>query len=312
MIFQIDDKLLEWFQDDKLSDLVCCIMDGRHYISCRPALLSTISESVERHASSTQKERFKSYGRLSAPTNLSKYLTTLCLSEFSKQQILALVKRPSMLLLENELNEWPVYQGMAKEYSKDRRYGDYFKLLLLAMTSKPEMTETLVAHSPGGYGQFEQVLRVYDDDSHYAGTLRYKACVLVDRDTKDEKSYDRDKAKLLTFLSGKEFKSLTDNDIWTLDQSSYIWHMWYKRAIENYFPNDRYVAIGSDISKLPEENPERDYVKFDKSIYDKSDLPKLANGMTYSKYESNLKHFVFWGGEISELQLFLLKLVKII
>lgn len=306
MIFQIDEKLLERFHDAALSDLVCDIMDGRHYIKCRPKIRKAIEEAVNQNASTTQYERFLSYKGFDIPTQYPLYLTTLNLDNFDDIQIHALISKPSWLIIENELNEWPVYKHIIHQYEKDRQFGSYYQMLWQAAD------KTLMPHTTGGYGQFQQTLVSHDAEEQYQGTLRYKSCTLVDRDTNDSNTYDANKAKLYTFLSGKEFQDLTDEDIYSLDQPHYIWHMWYKRAIENYFPIESYRSIHANIENIPETAEERDYLKFDEDIYQKKDLPKLTKGMTRSKYEKTLKKFPFNGEEISEMQLFLLKLVKII
>ena len=306
MIFQIEEKLLKRFHDATLSDLVCNIMDGRHYIKCRPVIRKAIEVAIHENASTTQYERFQSYKGFDIPTQLPLYLTTLNLSDFDESQIHALVSKQSWLIVENELNEWPVYKHMIHKYETDRQFGDFYKMLWQAAD------KTLIPHTTGGYGQFLQTLKSYDADEQYNGTLRYKSCTLVDRDTNDSNTYDFNKAKLYSFLSGKDFKDLTDDDIYSLNQPNYIWHMWYKRAIENYFPIESYRSIHANIEKISGSAEDRDYLKFDENIYQKKDLPKLTEGMTRSKYEETLKKFPFNGDEISELQLFLLKLVKII
>ena len=306
MIFQIDDKLLAHFKGAKLSDLVSAIMDGQHYIKCRPSIRKVIEEAVLANASTTQYERFQSYQGFDIPTQYHLYITTLNLSDFEDSQVEALVSRPSWLIVENELNEWPVYKHMMYQYRKDRKFGDFYEMLLQAAD------KTLIPHTTGGYGQFQQALISHDAEGQYQGTLRYKSCTLVDRDTDGPNLYDANKAKLYTFLSGKEFNELTDEDIYSLDQPHYIWHMWYKRAIENYFPVESYRAIGANIEKIPDTEEERDYLKYNDDIYQKKDLPRLTTSITRSKYEETLKKFPFNGEQISELQLFLLKLVKII
>lgn len=309
MIFEIDNKLLERFQGARLSDIVCDIMTRYHFISCRPNIRKYIETSIKENASTTHYELFKTYQGFSIPTNLPKYLTTINLSNYNDAQIFAIIQKPSWLLVENELNEWPVYKHMIKKYLHDRTYGKYYEMLYRAID------KTLVPHSCGGYGQFEQTLRDYNAAHLYCNTLHLKSCTLVDRDTNDETYYDQNKTSIYKFLSGKEINNvneLTNGDIFSLNQPHYIWHMWYKRAIENYFPKECFKNIAIDLNKIPDDPKERDYLKYDESIYNKKDLPKLTQNMSYSKYEENIKKFPYYGGTISELQLFLLKLVKII
>lgn len=88
--------------------------------------------------------------------------------------------------------------------------------------------------------------------------------------------------------------------------------MWYRRAIENYFPKERYEEIGVPI----EDEELSDYINIGKIYkthgYDKSLLPKLAEKMSRSMYERNLKRFNVNDVNMSEFQLLLLKFVKLV
>lgn len=67
-------------------------------------------------------------------------------------------------------------------------------------------------------------------------------------------------------------------------------------------------------SNITETGVDRDYLKISEKIagYSKDKLPSLTSKMSRKKYESGLKHFYVNGEDLSELQLFLLKLVRII
>ena len=92
--------------------------------------------------------------------------------------------------------------------------------------------------------------------------------------------------------------------------------MWHKRAIENYFPDSRYENIGCDVSAMSRLRPEqRDYFKIENKTvkgYDKNSLDRLLEGLDRNMLEANLKKFRIGDKEYSEMELFLLKLVKII
>ena len=91
--------------------------------------------------------------------------------------------------------------------------------------------------------------------------------------------------------------------------------MWYKRSIENYFPNEAYISAGMDPSLITESGIQRDYVKITSSNisgYDKDKLQLLTCAMSRQQFEDNLKQFNINGENLSEFQLFLLKLVRII
>ena len=92
--------------------------------------------------------------------------------------------------------------------------------------------------------------------------------------------------------------------------------MWYKREIENYFTDDCYIKENVDVSGFPTVSNQRDYFEIDKSSapgYDKPLLSSVAEHMSRSDYDMIAsKKFLVNGELLSEIQLFLLKLVKII
>jgi hypothetical protein len=90
--------------------------------------------------------------------------------------------------------------------------------------------------------------------------------------------------------------------------------MWYKRSIENYFPNEAYEYLGLNTDSITDTTAERDYLNIEECLrgYKKHKLPLLTCAMSRKKYEDNLKHFNVNGEDLSEIQLFLLKLVRII
>lgn len=58
MIFEIKESLLDRLADAKLSDLVCDIMDGHHYIKCTPKIRAKIDKCISENASTTHYELY--------------------------------------------------------------------------------------------------------------------------------------------------------------------------------------------------------------------------------------------------------------
>ena len=134
---------------------------------------------------------------------------------------------------------------------------------------------------------------------------------------------------IFRFLCSKEAAQVVDSDIYKLDfGNGYVWHSWYKRAIENYFPKIEYGKLGLDMTDYPDDDS-YNYVKFpieetvqwkrkhktkpDKQrIYQKNMMKDIGVSMTLKDYEKNLKSFDIQGIQLSELQLFLFKLAEIV
>ena len=310
MIFEINEKVVAELDKRELSDVICDIMKNNHYVLCSPRVQQCIEDAVVEHASSTYKAMFWESPIFTPTSQIKQFLTTLDLSVFSVEQVKVLVNNRSLLLVENEVNEWPVYKEIIKRYAKYGR--DPFHNIFMLLNRATD--KTLEAHNGGGYGQYGQIIDFLDANKFH-GVLKYKMCVLFDRDTNDNHTFDSNKNALFLLLCHKEAKQMVDEDVYSLQQKSeYTWHMWYKRAIENYFLDEAYERHGVDVSKL-KSSLNRDYYKIcEENIpsYHKDLLPKLVGEMNREKFEQNLQIFTTSVGDISELRLFLLKLVKII
>lgn len=310
MIFHIEKAFIDKVTDEQLADICCSMVQGRQYVDCSQEIQDRIIRAIEKHGSTLQKELFRKFKGFDVTGELRRYLTTYPLNQHTSLAALEIIlRKPSRLLVENAPYEWEVYKRIIGTYKSDRKFKNLFLLLEQAKSIK-----MLTCLHGGGYTTYPALLRQQNKDE-YRDVCRYKICVLFDRDTDNEHSFDGNKNALFQFLCGKKSNEVTDNDIYVLSQSPYIWHMWYKRAIENYFPGKQYSAHGIDTSLFPASALEQDYFKIEAgsaSGYDKNKLPKLAEKMSRADYEVNLKRFGVNGDELSEMQLFLLKLVKII
>ena len=132
-------------------------------------------------------------------------------------------------------------------------------------------------------------------------------------DTDDNTYYDSQKNHHFKFFSQKDSQTISDNEIYNLNQTNgWIWHMWYKRAIENYFPKERYEKLSVSIDEDEISDYENIGQKYKSKGYKKEMVPKLAKDMSRTMYERGLKHFTVNGIDMSEMQLLLLKFAKIV
>lgn len=311
MIFRLDTSYLDSLTEEACSDMFSEMASHGHFIDCDAQARDKLYAASDKNGSTTQKQYLQRYNGFDITTELRTYLRTidLTLRRYTYQQIIALAALPSLLLLENEPYEWPVYRTLIGTYENDRQFRNLFHLLVRAKNE----SRLLPSHC-GGYTLMPAKIQ-YHEENRYKDIFPFKSCILFDRDTDDAISFDSNKNALFMILVGKKSNEITDADIYTLSQGTYNWHMWYKRAIENYFPNAQYEAQGMDVSKLPEVPAERDYYKIDGGSvlgYDKNKLPVIAKKMSRTDYERHLMKFSLNQMTISELQLLLLKLVKII
>ena len=310
MIAKIELEYAQRCDKQWLSHICCTIMTKCHYISCSSKTKDCIIDAINNHASSYEKEQIKSSSAFDPTNEQIKYMTTINLSDFNEKQCLDLFEKSSLLLIENAPYEWDVYKQMAAAYTHDRSHGNLYKQLIQAIETKK-----IEPWHGGGFTQYksliEQKSTIFADE-----VIKYKLCALLDSDGCLIEKKDTWKAKrnIYCFLCNIEKEKFTDfelDKIYSLDQKPYIWHMWYKRAIENYFPRKAFEDLGLDLSNYSDKE-DWNYIKFKNFNYKKEQLPELSKSMSQKDYETGLQHFCIQEEDLSEIQLLLLKLIKII
>ena len=312
MIAHITKEYIAQCDSRWLSRLCCKIIENGHYISCDASTQEHLLGVVNKEGSAWEKELICKSKPFDFSKEEQKYMTTISLENFDPEQCEVLFGERSMLLLENSVYEWNVYTHIVDTYKRDRQHPNLIKKLSNAIDKG-----RLTYYHGGGCSQHQQ--HIEQHEAHiYKSVGKYKICALLDSDCQSENDIPKEKYKLYCYLCGDKYEDFVGYDlskIYSLNQPNYIWHMWYKRSIENYFPNDSYISAGMDPSLITETGTQRDYVKItNKNIigYDKDKLQRLTHTMSRKKYEDNLKHFNVNGEDLSEIQLFLLKLVRII
>ncbi len=307
MIFNLSSEYANSNQGVHLSEICCKIIYKQHYIACDSNTKNLISNSINQHGSTSQKELLRQYKGFDITAEIRKYFTTIETSTLTDSMLDSILNKPSRMLIENSYNEWDVYKCIIGTYKHDRKYKNLFTALELAKN------KGLISYlHGGGYTAYTNLIE-QNNNEDYNGVFKYKVCILFDRDTDNASCYDSQKNTLFRFLCGKNNLTISDSDIYNLNQTGYIWHMWYKRSIENYFPDASYEAIGVNVAQLPVDKFDRDYYNFSQVTgYNKNQLPLLTVRMKRTDYEKELKTFTVNGEQMTELQLLLLKLVKII
>ena len=308
MIFQIDKSFSDSISAVQRSELYSNIIFHGHYVDCDEDLRNLYYQDIKNYGSKLQRDMMKKDPSLKLNPQVRKYLTVLKTAFFSLQQLTVLVNKPARLMVENRANASPVYRHIIGTYaSADKKFRNAFNKLRQTLKDGE-----LDFENGGGCDAYIRQMEDFNQNE-YMGVTKYKFCILTDRDTDDEQTYCYKKDPLFKAVCGKDYTNIKEDDIYTLKKQNYVWHMWYKRAIENYFPDSQYVAINVDMTTMPTTPVDRNYKNLGKMTrYKKHDLQKLTIGMSYAMYENGLKHFYIDNVEMSELQLFLLKLMKII
>lgn len=317
MIVEIDEHYLD--ENDDIIDhirLVVTLLENLHYIKFNDRLFTHFNEMMKKYAGKSGYELFQNSGELLTCTGrLEECLTTIKLSDLDSSEVVTLLLKPSELLVENSANEWPVYERIIKTFQKDSTYGNVVKYI-----NRRKGRHHLVPANAGGNGGIPAIVDL-KDNGEYRHLYKKKVCVIFDRDTDDSLTFASSNNGLFKLFAGagKNSNTIKEEDIYKLDfGDGYIWHMWYKRAIENYFPAEKYKEQGMDISSVPNDPQEYDYYHFVEpkpnkpGCYLKSMVKEMGTGMSLLDYVSTTKSFSIDGGEYSEMLLLILKIAKIV
>lgn len=312
MIVNITNNNLSHFKETEWASLLFDIVKNAHFVQGDRNAIKTVVGYGKYHCSTWQKKLIVAWeGQHQHLTDeLKTFLTALDVSKFSYTQLHTILHEPSYLMVENLPYENIIYKSIIGIYSKRSEFKNLFTLL-----DKAKETGYLKFYHAGGYGN-EMPLLEFFDKYDYKDVVKLKFCVLMDRDTESSTDLPDQRDNLFLYLSGKDKSHLTNSDIYNFT-SPFNWHIWYKRAIENYFPETQYQNIGIDTTQFPVgANANWDYREIKYGGYKKKRLPQLTVGMSRSNYEQELEHFTITiNGEqryMSEFELLLLKLVRII
>ncbi|MCI7631325.1 MAG: hypothetical protein MSS41_02625 [Collinsella sp.] len=312
MIFQIKNKFVHLTEPADLSDICCNIIANKHFIICGKIAFRKIKDAIEKNASTNQKNLFSvSFSCFSPTIQQKKYMAVVDIDGLSSNQLKVLIEKPAHLMLENAINEWQFYNSLSSAFSTDRQFGNLFMMVKEAIEN-----HNIVPRSQGGYTQYVPLV-LQTDNNEYEHVYKYKVLIIFDRDTDSCTCFDHRQDSLFKFLCSKTADDIEDSDVYTLSQPGFLWHCWYKRSIENYFPDRLYREKNVDIASLPTTYPDRDYFHIDGKQcpnYSKDMVKYFSEKMTKEDFnDSNIKKFRLGSGEtLSEYQLLLLKMVKII
>lgn len=296
--------------------LLVTLLENLHFVDVSDDDFPQLEAMMEKYAGKMGNELFKgSRELLSCSDRVKDHITSINLSELTPADIVTLLLKPSELLVENSTNEWPVYMRIIKKYQKDQTFGGVIKYIW-----RRTGQHHLVPANAGGINNIPAIIEL-KDNGEYRGNYRKKVCVIFDRDTDDDQHYSANNNRLFELFAGegKNSTNVTTDDIYKLNfTEGYIWHMWYKRAIENYFPAEKYAELGMNTENLPEEQEAYDYYHFKEpkpiveGCFRKTMVKELGGGMGIQDYRNSTKSFEIDGGRYDEMLLLMLKIAKIV
>lgn len=309
MIFTITLKYLQGQDGDKIVEWMRGCLQNYHYVECDKPCIYYIKDVMDTKAS--EKDRallMKAKETFDVPADIKDRMQIIKAKDYSMDALTVLSTEPAVMILENQ-RELAVYKAIAQAYCKDITFGNLFKHLHKRMQS----TKAFTCRQAGGYGDIKMLFKSLDDEE-YAGQARLKAMSVFDRDTDSAGEYDANKNQLFLFFLGKKSDLVEEKDIYSTTFQPYHWHMWYKRAIENYFSLIQFKGAGCRLRPDYDRAKSEDYMPvIDRYLnYNKNKLSQLSKGVTFQEYERRLKSFDVNGQRMSEFQIFLFKIMQIV
>ena len=258
-----------------------------------------------------------------------KYLTTITVGmevgEFNPLIAHRILNEVSRVILENGKNDWKFIKGIVEKYANHKKRKAIYKLIDNAISNlwiEPE--------NAGGKGQI--IIRFVDLSTHrYKDIHKFKLSAIFDSD-KDYNEIKPEQKKIIEFFKGK---SITELEAPLFEQSdSIVWHMLYKRELENYIPldiifNNIELSEAQKIELRAKTSTVQQYDFFDfddffnkpvKTVDVKNDFPDLfLKNWTKEQLEQRCEHhkvkIELPNGileDVTEMEQILLKIAKII
>jgi hypothetical protein len=309
MIFRIDSSLKDMTAEParkkELADFILHVCKGRHNLCCLPEVWKWLEEQVliAPYLAEWDRELLRKNRQLREITQMKRsYLSTVTVgyadgmcapSDTDKW-----MGQPSLVIVENERNDWAVIRRWIDLLKNDRTYKD---VNTLVCQRKDEARE-LSAYHAGSCGQIVPV--ILQRKAAYGVGLPYKVTVVVDSDkTSPTDEWSHEKHHILEVMEAEGIEG----------------HILQKREMENYFPVETFRAAGmvDPRVEIPEIPPEVwDFMDLEHQPfirYQKRQLPELTEYLDRPSLLGRVAHSpcTYKGETMNEIQMIILKLAKL-
>ena len=347
-------------QDDEINDgiikLLDCFMEDRFIIDfIGTGLVSVFYDSQGNYIfgssnlsqyilpNKVRKLEGKINALISSGSNLSEltkfYLTKIIVgvqeNELHPQKAVDIIKERSLIVIENYPNDWYFITGIINKYQHFGERREIYRLIKKAVDKY-----YLHPSHAGGSGIKSQIEGWIN--GVYADFYQYKLMAIFDSDKKHQDDFKIENKNLIEFIKNKPISiPPNSNDLKHELGDLIVWHILYKRALENYVPVrvikteirnltqqhkdnlDILSALPSDIDFVvyykPEGLDKQYYISIGKDKA-KEDFPKMfLADFSASELERRCAHHKvnidLPNGEleqVSEMEQILLKIAKII
>lgn len=247
------------------------------------------------------------------------------LGEVHPKDAYQIISERSKVIVENEINDWNFIKGICQKYSSGKiKRRSIYQLVDYAIKS-----ETLESHHSGGTGEIVKISEKWINSNRYKNIFRYKLMAIFDSDKSSENSYVTTHKSQIEFFKQRYIAVVQPSDYEYDHSDKLIWHILYKRKIENYVPLNILFQNITSISEQQKSdlsnksNDELDFIEYgignigisEKKI--KEQFPKIfLSTFSYRDLEERCKHHKVYlaeaNEEVSEIEIILLKIAKII
>ena len=306
MIFKIDSSLknAEGKSAKELADLILHISNAQHNIVCEPDMWKWMTEHllINEYLSNWDIQLINGNKQLRDITHAkSRYLSTVTIGReagmFSPAEADKLVSQPSLVIVENEQNDWAVIQIWIDLLKNDRTYKD-----VNTIVCKRKDANDFRAYNAGTSGQI--INTIAQRQAIYGSTIPYKVTTLIDSDKGDAAAvFSKEKKKIIQAMAEAGIEG----------------HILHKREMENYFTEANYRAAGiiaPGVTVPVYTDEEWDFIDIENASftnYKKKQLPTLARYLDKPSLLSRVDvRKVTYNDEVmNEIQMIILKFAKL-
>lgn len=312
-LWDLDNLIYLFLDDDRETQI---IEETNHWQGLGDFLKDEIYEHVcvkiEQSAYITDQKKF--------------YLSSIIIGEgngeITPNEALKILTEKSLVVVENNLNDWHFVLGILKNYSNYSNKKNIYKIIKKAVDDNH-----LQPRGFGGAGEIKKNLESLIKTS-YKNIFKYKLSTLFDSDLKKAEGIISNTVfYLLVLLKGREFNRTDKKEHFHNSNDLIQWHMLYKREIENYVPLDLMLSTFPDIPAEKQtilNNMDKDQLDFynfgeckeitkngaSKIFLTDSIREKLSDRVEHHKLKSETPNNIL--EDIDELEKILIMLAKIV
>ena len=339
IIFQSQDSQIQ----EKLAEILVVLMKtNNHFLDIKSINTIFYNESGQYIFDSTQisqtyfslkqRKNFKEFLNKKIKVTITdlynKHLTHIVIGidegqkEIHPANAYRIITERSKVIVENGINDWKFIRGICQKYSSSTKIKRRSIYKLLDQAIKDEIIES---ENCGGVGELTKVIQRWIDSDRYQKIFNYKLMAIFDSDKQNSNGFVTPHVDKIKYFKSQQTPTNYEYEATDL----IIWHILYKRKIENYIPLDvlferiESITQSQKADLLNKTNEELDFMEYCQGNIGigkseiKEKFPKMfLADFSYRELEERCEHHKIFLPEanesIPEIEQILLKMAKII